>query len=91
MTSRALTAGSLGIFEIQGCDQSFVVGGYRLLVFFQALDVAANGVLRHFLRFAQSASIRNAARERWHNGREAAFGLRAQVNVKTEVSLFHGK
>src|SRR5580704_4297434 len=89
MTSRGLTAGSLGLFEIQGGDQSFVVSGDRLLVLFQALDVATNRVLRHIFGFAQRASVCDTPRKRGHDRREAAFGFRPQENVETGVSLLH--
>ena len=89
MTSRGLTAGSFGIFEIQGGGQSFVVGGDRLLVLFQALDIATNRVLRHLFGFAQCASRLDASGQRWNNRRKAALWFRAQEDVEAEVSLLH--
>ncbi len=90
MTSRGLTAGSLGILEIQRGNQRFVVGRDGLPVLLEALDITADGVPHHFLRFRQGASVGNTSGQGRHHGRKTALWFGPQDNVETAVRFLHG-
>src|SRR5260370_40228327 len=90
MTSRGLTAGSLGILEIQRGNQRFVVGRDGLPVLLEAFDTTRYGVLRHFLRFRQTSSVGNTSGKCRHHGSQSALCFWPQANVDRAVSLLHG-
>src|SRR5579864_111977 len=89
MTSRGLTAGSRGIFKIQGGDESFVVARDWLFVLLQAFYVSGDSVLRHFSSFVQGAAIGDTSWKRRNKRRKAALGLWPKNNVVAVVSLCH--
>src|SRR6266581_2333862 len=88
ISSRGLTAGSFGILEIQGGNQRFVVGWDGLPMLFEALDVAGDSVLRHFLRFGQRTAVSHATRQRWHNGGNPPSGSGRRTILKRRRAFF---
>ena len=74
-------AASVRIFEIQGCEESVVISWDGVIMFSQAGNVTGNGIPRHFTSFFQSASVSDAARQRWNQGRVPALRLRTQHDV----------
>src|SRR5437879_4159689 len=89
MTTRGLMAGSLGILEVEGGNQCFVVGWDWLLVFPEALDVAGHGVLRHFPGFGERPTVSDAPRQRRHQGSESTLRLGPEDNVEMVVRFPH--
>src|SRR6266699_2662447 len=89
-TSRGLTAGSLGILEIQRGNQRFVVGWDGLPMLLEALDITGDGVLHHLLRFRQSPSVGYTSGQGWHHGSKSALGFGPQDNVEATVRFLHG-
>lgn len=89
MTSRGLTARSRGIFQIQRRDQRFFVCWDWLFVLFQAGDVPANGIFRHFFGFAQRAAIGHASWECRHDRGKSTFRFRAENDGIAIVSSSH--
>jgi hypothetical protein len=84
-----LTTGSFGILKFERSHQGLIVGRDGLLVLFQALDVASNGILGHFLCFGYIAPERDASRQRGNNHRESTFGLGAQNEIKMTSRFLH--
>src|SRR5947199_8866002 len=81
LSSRGLTAGSFGILEIQGGNQRFVVGWGGVPMLFEALDVAGDSVLRHFLPFRQRTAVSQASQEPLRNGAKAGLEVREEGNI----------
>ena len=90
MTSRGLTAGSLGILEIQRGNQRFVVGRDGIPVLLEAFDTTRYGVLHHFLRLRQTSSVGNTSGQGRHHGSKSALWLGPQENVEVAVRFLHG-
>lgn len=80
--SRGLTAGSFGILDVDRGNQRIVVRWNGLLVLLEALDIARDRVLGHFLCFGQSSPVRHATRQRRYNRCESAFRFRPKHNVE---------
>src|SRR5260370_36905467 len=80
--SRALTAGSFGIFEVERGNQRFVVRWNGFPVSLQTLDIAGNGVLGHFLGFGQRSPRRYTPRQDRYDSRKPAFRSGPQYDVE---------
>jgi len=79
----------LGILDVQGGDQRFVVGWNWLPVFPEALDIPGYGVLGHFFRFGQCAPIGDTAGQRGHQGGESTLGFRPKDDIEMVVCFPH--
>src|SRR5271163_2362181 len=102
MTSRGLTAGSLlilyktprgrflvRIFQVQGGDQGFGVGGNWFLMLLQAFDVARYGVLRHLPGLGQCPPVGDAAWQSRHYGGKSALRFWPEHDVVMVARLWH--
>jgi hypothetical protein len=82
MTSRGLTAGSFGIFEVERSDQRFVVGGDGLVVLLKTLDVGGDGVLCHRLGFGKGPAVGHTSGQHRNNRGEASLWFRSKHDVE---------
>src|SRR3954470_19722629 len=80
---------SASVLEIERGQQRFLVGGYRLVVFAEARDVARDRVFRHLSGFFQRAPIGDASGQRRDQRGVAALGFWTQHDVVTVPGLRH--
>ena len=89
MTARGLTLGSLGILEVEGGQQGFVVGGYRFAVFPETRDITGDGVPGHLFGFGERPPVGHATGQRGHQRRESPLGLRPKNNIEVAPAFLH--
>ena len=89
MISRGLTAGSFGIFEVEGGDQGFVVCGDGLVVFFEALDIGRDRVSGHALGFRERSAVSHASWQHRYDRGEAPLWFGPEHDIEMTACLFH--
>ena len=89
MTARGLTLGSLGILQVEGGHQSFVVRGNGFAVFPEALDITGDGVPGHFFGFGERPPVGHATGQRRHQRRISPLGLRPENNIEMPAAFLH--